>query len=38
VDEEFIKPQHLSMLIVSSDPEELLDKLLNYKHQHIEKV
>jgi uncharacterized protein (TIGR00730 family) len=38
VDEGFIKPEHISMLIVSDNPEELVEKLLNYKHQHIEKL
>jgi uncharacterized protein (TIGR00730 family) len=37
VDEEFLKPIHRDMLLVTSSPADLLTLLTNYKHSHSDK-
>ena len=36
-DEQFLEPRHYSMLTVLTDPESLLNKLIDTKHVHVPK-
>ena len=38
IDEGFINQKHLEMILVASKPDELLEKISNYKHPLIDKV
>ncbi|MEQ9116271.1 MAG: TIGR00730 family Rossman fold protein [Rickettsiales bacterium] len=37
VEEQFVRPEHRDMLIVSKDPEEIIEKFRKYKHPVIDK-